>query len=151
MNTRFNEARNSESGFTLVELLVVIAIIAILTAIAVPAFLNQRKKANDTAVRSDVKTVVTQIETSLVDHNSLLAVTTSGRTATMAFGPTRGSYPVEELTLTLSKGVTITGEGETSPVGAYRVYGYHANGSKYTANTEGNRLVYDSDGGGFTN
>lgn len=45
----------AESGFTLIELLVVILVIGILAAIAVPVFLNQRQKANDSAVVSDLK------------------------------------------------------------------------------------------------
>lgn len=57
-----------EEGFSLVELLVVIVIIGILSAIAIGAFLNQRKKANDAAVESDLRTVVTTIETMIADH-----------------------------------------------------------------------------------
>jgi type IV pilus assembly protein PilA len=51
-----------QDGFTLIELLVVILIIGILAAIAFPAFLNQRGKAQDTEARSQVRTAQTAME-----------------------------------------------------------------------------------------
>lgn len=58
-----------EGGFTLIELLVVIVIIGILAAIAIPAFLNQREKAWEKAVESDLRNLAVQIETDGVDSS----------------------------------------------------------------------------------
>lgn len=46
-----------EEGFTILELLVVILVIGILTAVAIPVFNTQRKKAADATVRSDIMSV----------------------------------------------------------------------------------------------
>lgn len=42
-----NRRKNSDAGFTLIELLVVIIIIGVLSAIALPSFLNQVNKAKE--------------------------------------------------------------------------------------------------------
>ena len=68
--------QEKDQGFTLIELLVVIIIIGILAAIAIPLFLNQRKKAVDTAARSDASTLGKEIAAYWVDGTGVdLAIT----------------------------------------------------------------------------
>jgi type IV pilus assembly protein PilA len=58
-----------EKGFTLIELLVVILIIGILAAIAIPTFLNQKSKANDSAAESLARNAATAMETYATTNN----------------------------------------------------------------------------------
>lgn len=71
MLLKFQESRSKrEEGFTLIELLVVVIIIGILAAIAIPVFLNQRQKAWDSAVQSDLKNAATAQETYLTENDA---------------------------------------------------------------------------------
>jgi type IV pilus assembly protein PilA len=69
MLNRLRQRSKDEGGFTLIELLVVVLIIGILAAIAIPSFLNQKGKAQDSSAKTQAASLQTAIETFATDHS----------------------------------------------------------------------------------
>ena len=57
----------NRKGFTLIELLIVVVIIGILAAIAIPKFANTKSKAYVTAMKSDLRNLVSSEESFFAD------------------------------------------------------------------------------------
>jgi prepilin-type N-terminal cleavage/methylation domain-containing protein len=64
----------TRKGFTLIELLIVVVIIGILAAIAIPKFANTKQKAYKTAMKSDLRNLVTAEEAFFSDSSKYTAV-----------------------------------------------------------------------------
>ena len=80
-----------ESGFTLVELLVVMLILGLLAAIAIPAFFNQREKAQDSDAKASARSMQTAMETYATDHGG--EYTDADLDALIAIEPTIADAP----------------------------------------------------------
>lgn len=141
MLKEIRSARDNEQGFTLVELLVVIIIIGILAAIAIPAFLNQRQRANDAAVVSEVKNIATVIETELVDNPNAHRVMSIGSTAPADGVIATGFSGKLSLRIGADKNLQVTMTPNVSAVvkgnaNRYIIAAKHKNGKKYKSATE---------------
>lgn len=75
MTDRPPRRRERQGGFTLIELLVVVLIIGVLASIAIPAYLGQRRKAQDTASKALLRSGVIAAESYYADNQTFAGLT----------------------------------------------------------------------------
>jgi type IV pilus assembly protein PilA len=114
-----------QKGFSLIELLVVILIIGVLAAIALPAFLGQRSKGQDSSAKSAARNLVSAIESFYASNKTYVGAA--------------GDNDVQK------SGVYGTNDGEAditaSSGNGFTIVGKSASGNRFTITKSGSTVT----------
>lgn len=135
---------NNNNGLTIIELIVVIAIIGLLAQIAVPEYLNYRRKAYDVAAMNDGKQLVNVVTNNIISSDDVDYTHNESDGNIVGEVDTSGNPRSPVIFLSPSVRARITGDNDISNMGNgyMEAFIYSVDGTSDSATPSGRKEFY---------